>query len=255
MAIRTIAELKSYFQGAYPGPDRTSAQQFTDLFDSLQWYEDMANAALAAASPVIIVPDQATMLATGASYKVGQRVKHTDEGLTWVKQQQTGTLIGDWAPIGDTAIEISDVIGLQDALDARFTRDLPTPETCVGRLGAMNLSTPQIGNWMMLGTSPTEVFADPHGYPLNYGVAALTEDAILRWSTITPGPVAGKSVTGFLYNASLVAIDVSIDAAMLGTNGSWPVNLGSGKWMAVTMTWFSNPVEGEIVLVAYNNEI
>jgi hypothetical protein len=253
MAIRTIAELKSYFQGV-PVTDRPSAQNFTDLFDTLQWYEDMANAALAAASPVIIVPDQATMLANGPTYAVGQRVKHTDEGLTWVKQQQTGSVIGDWAPIGDSAITIPDVLNLQTELDKRFTRDV-FGETCLGRLGVRNISQPQIGMWNMLGTSPTEVFADPWGPSFSYGAAALTEDAILKWQTLTVGSFIGHSVTGFLYNNSIVPINVSLDAGMLGTNGSWPVNLGAGKWMSVTMTWINHPIEGNIVLVAYNNEI
>jgi hypothetical protein len=252
MAIRTIAELKSYFQGV-PVTDRPSAQNFTDLFDTLQWYEDMANAALAAASPVIIVPDQATLLANGPTYMVGQRVKHTDLGLTWVKQQQTGAVIGDWAPIGDTAITIPDVLNLQTELNNRFTRDL-AGEVCVGRLGVRNISQPQIGTWQMLGTSPTEIQVDPWGPSFNYGAVALTEDAIFSVMAFTPGYI-GNSVTGFLYNASAAPIDVNLGSGMLGTNGSWPVNLGVGKWVSVTFTWIEHPLEGEIALVAFNNEI
>lgn len=255
MAIRTIAELKSYFQGAYPGPDRTTAQQFTDLFDSLQWFDDMANAALAAASPVILVPNQATMFLNGPVYKVGQRIKTLDDGLTWVKQNQPGTVIGDYAPIGDTAITIPDVNGLQDALDARMTRDQVDDEVCVGRLGVRNTAASTIGTWPLTGGAPADLLMDPFGPTLNYAGAALTTDTNLIWGTVTPGDPNGRSVTGFMYNGAISPIEVRLSSGMMGTNGAWPVILSPSKWMAVTMTFFTHPTEGTVLLMAFNNEI
>lgn len=251
MAIRTIAHLKSYFQGV-PKTDKPTAAEWTDLIDTISWYYDMANAAQAAASAVIIVADEAALLAGGPTYAIGQRIKQDDIGKTWVKQQQPGTSLADYGEIGDTAIVVSDVIGLQQELDRRLFNDVD--DRTSERLGIRNTFTTTIGQWMMLSSSPTQIQITPNDPALNYTTAAVTEDFELRvLGSFQENEM--RSVTGFIYNSSLTDITGNMgDANMIGTNGQWPVIVPPSTWLMVTLTWVVLPDLGNVVLVAYNEK-
>lgn len=250
MAIRSIAHLKSFFQGV-PKTDRPTTSEWTDLIDTISWYYDMANAALAAASPVILVADEAALLAGGASYAVGQRIKQLDIGKTFVKQQQPGTSTGDYGEIGDTAIVISDVVGLQEQLDRRIIND--ADDASNSRIGVRNLFTNVIGDWQMLG-GPVEIQPDAAGPALNYPVATVSANFQFGWAGTFPVN-EGRSVTGFVYNASPVEVTASMaEPEMIGTNGEWPVTVQPDTWLMVTFTWVTIPGLGNRILVAYNDK-
>jgi len=250
MAIRSIAHLKSYFQGI-PKTDNPTAGEWTDLIDTIGWYYDMVNAAVAASSPVIIVANEAELLTNGETYAVGRRIKQTDIGKTWVKQQQPGTSLGDYGEIGDTAIVISDVLGLQIQLDRRIVNDGDDASTA--RLGVRNTFTSVIGTWQMLG-GPEEIQADPTGPALNYAVVDVFASFQLDWTGAFPTG-EGRSVTGFIHNGAPGNITGTMAGPdMIGTNGEWPVIMLPDTWLMVTFTWVTLPVFGPVVLVAYNDK-
>lgn len=250
MAIRTIAELKSYFQGV-PTADTPTAEQWTDLFDSIQWYYDMVNAALAAASSVVLVPDQLTMLTNGPTYAIGRRIKQTDEGITWVKQRNPGTSIEDYAPIADVEITIPDVIGLPAALDARFVIDGDGQSNY--RIGVRNTRCVAPDQWGMIDGAPISVRPWSGGSSLNYGAIALSKNAELVW--IPNGGGAGRSTSAFLYNDAVSPIEIALTANMIGTNGTWPIVLDPGKWVQVTLSAIIIPNLGFRVLAAFNQQL
>lgn len=235
MAIRSIAHLKSFFQ-AVPTNDRPGSTEFGDFFDTLTWFNDMSTAAAAAASPVMIVADQAARLALGPSISAGQRVKQTDNGITYIKQISPGSNVGDWEAIGDTAITIPDVVGCAAALALKLRGD--TDDQATDRLGVRNLQLDPLGDWPVTLGGTNYITADPEGQGLNYAEAPGHFTLAL---VVPSGTVAGRSVTGLIYNPQVGAVNATLGAGMIGTNGVWPISLPAGKYMYVTFTFVRLP--------------
>jgi hypothetical protein len=70
---------------------------------------------------VFVVADQAERLALAATK--GDVAKQTDEGKAYILQQEPASNNTNWIEIGDVAIDISDVNGLQNALDDKVSRN------------------------------------------------------------------------------------------------------------------------------------
>jgi hypothetical protein len=235
MAIRTIAELKSFFQGT-PTNDRPTAEQWTDLLDTIAFYKLRADAALASSFAVILVANESLMRINGPSYTVGQKIKCLDTEITYVKQQEPGTLIGEYAAIGDTSIQMAEVDGLRAALSDALS-SVANGDSTDFRLGVANLATPVFGVWSY---TPGLLTISPVFPALNYPHEPVDDNVTLAW---TPADAAhGFSSTCFVQNKKADIININLDETnMVPTNGPWPISLVADQWVAITATFIHEP--------------
>lgn len=231
MAIKTIAALRAKFEG----DDRPTEQDYKDLIDTIESIEQAAITSLSSAEPVEVVADEAARLALGPSLDAGRRVKQTDNGITYVKQVETGSLVGDWVAIGDAAIEIADVSGLQAALDQYLIKS--ASDTSTGKLGAQSFYLNEIS---LNNTTPAvNVFMPLYGFEYAFRSA----DFEIQVTEFTP-PVDGASCTVAIKNTSGGPITATLDVGVIPMNGTFPAILSAGKWMVITISALRVPITG-----------
>lgn len=225
MPVKTLSALRARFEDG----DRPTPQDFIDLIDTLGSISDLAAVAITTAAPVLVVADQTARLAAGPGVDVGQRVKQTNTGSTYVKQQDDGTDPGDWEEIGDSIIQIAEVTGLQDELDRRILNN--TDDATTGSIGAVNYHTP---NWSINLTDPVNVDVV---FP-NNAIEFAYRDSNLDISLTDSGllDIYGQNQTLIIKNTSgsTITVDLVDDAVVF--NGEFPISLPSGKMMTLTIT-------------------
>lgn len=235
MAVKTVAALRLRFEGN----DRPTRQDWIDLIDTMQGILDSANLAIQTAQPVTLVADQAARLALPPTFLPGQRAKQTNNGLTYVKQQQPGTNLADWVEIGDSIITIPDVIGLQTALDSKLINydwDITT-----GVITARNfyLQNPSLNN-----TGPAVVISPMPWSAFEYAYRDQNFTISLN-PTGSPDPVPeGCSNTIAVLNTSVAPIDASLTPGFRAFGQPFPVTIPPGKWLIFTITVLTDPGYG-----------
>lgn len=231
MAVKTIAQIRARFEGN----DKPTHQDFIDLIDTLENIRDLSNQAIATATPVTIVADQAARLALLGAIVVGARVKQTDNGLTYVKQQENGSLDAHWVSVGDSVIELDDVISLDSELNRKLTR-LEANET-TGRLGAKNfyVANPAIN---LTGADVVTLPIPGDGFSWAFRDQDF-EIEVAPFGTYPPD--SGSSVTCAIKNTSGGLINVTVQPGIIVNGTDFPITLDAGKWMMVTITCLARP--------------
>lgn len=231
MAVKTIAQIRARFEG----DDKPTPQDFIDLIDTLQNIRDLADQAIATAQPVTVVADQAARLAIGAATTIGQRVKQTDNGLTYVKQQEPGTNNGDWASIGDALVTIGDVSGLSAELNRRLS--LVIDNETSGRLGAKNFYVANTG--INLTGLDVVTIAIP-----GEGFAWAWRDQDFEIGVALMGgypPDSGGSATVAIRNTAAITLNVTVAPGIIVNGTDFPITLAPDNWMLVTVTCLARP--------------
>lgn len=231
MAVKTVATLRTRFEGL----DKPTQQDWTDLIDTMQSILETAQVAINTAQPVVVVADQAARLAAGPATQLGQRVKQSDNGLTYVKQQETGSLAGDWVSIGDSVIEIADVTGLQSALDSKlinYDDDITT-----GPIRARNV---RLENVSVNLTGPGFLTTPIPGNGWEYAF----RDQNFVFDLFLTGTPEGHSITVGVKNIAVAPIDCSLGSSFIVFGQPFPVTIPAGKWLVVTVTCMPDPGYG-----------
>lgn len=222
MAVRTFAELKAHFKAS----NIATAARWTDVIDTIEWIEGRLTAALAAASPVLVVADQAARLALGPTLVVGQMVKQTDDGVTYSLQVAPGDQTGQWVAVGDVKVEIHDVLDLQAQLNRRLVED---DDNTAWRLGVRQTL---FGELPVLLDSGGTILVPVNGAWMSYADAAgdvtLTPDLPILFSDYT------KTVSLMLYNPQLAAIRVTLPVSAFSQHIGNEFDLPSGKLAIIT---------------------
>jgi hypothetical protein len=237
MAIKTVAALRLKFEGL----DAPTQQDWIDLIDTMQGIMDTADLAILTAQPVTLVANQAARLALPPTFLPGQRAKQTDNGLTYVKQQQPGSNLADWTEIGDASIEISDVFDLQNQLDSKLINydwDITTGDIAAKNYYLANISInntgPNIVSIPIPGNAFEYAFRD-----VNFTISLVPYGA--------PDPIPeGCSSTVAIYNSGAGSIDASLDPGFRVFGQPFPVTIPNGKWLVMTITILPDPGYGGV---------
>ena len=224
MPVKTPSELKKFFTAK----EKPSQIKWNHFFDSLNLVREKAEEAYAINGPLIWVPNETARLALGPFIYIGRMVKQQDTGRTYVKQDNPGDNPADWVDIGDTNILISDVNGLQAALNDLLRKDITNETT--GVLYAYNFyQTEQMVTSIPIdlgGSELVELPIGPGGYPLVF--AECTKDFSLMLNLSGTEPWMGLPQTVIVRNSSVSAIQFNLPLGSstelwVLTNGSSPV--------------------------------
>lgn len=231
-------------------PSQTKWNDFFDFMASIQ--ADIAAAYALLVRPVAIVLDEAGLLAVGPTLLVGHRAKRLDNGITYVKQLETGALITDWEAIGDTWITIPDVTNLQTELDLRLRKDIDDSTSFRLGLGAEWHTSPCVD--AIPDVQPTRDVLTIPFWAMNKYFSHLTGD---RNFTITVDhgsdmggatlPILPGLVMNLLVrnNSTVGAVDFEVPDDLTDTgdgvakfvllNATFPVSIaqGSAAWITV----------------------
>ena len=223
-------------------PSQTAWNNFFDFMASIEAEIGAAYAMLI--QPVNVVADEAARLAVGPATHIGWRVKQLDNGITYIKQVEDGTLDAHWEAIGDTYITIPDVDGAQAALDEKLVND--ADDSTDYRLRMAN-------HWCDRPVAAPGVDALPTQDVLQLNFSARTkyyyhevdrEFTVTRLLDVTALP--GLPVYLLVRNLSAGAVDfvqpadlpdTGLGAALFrAVNGAFPFSLSSGAGAVIKIS-------------------
>lgn len=232
MAVSTFAELKAHFKS----PKVATVQAWTDVLDTIQRIVDQLNAALAAGAPVIVVADQTARLALGPTLVVGQMVKQTDDGVTYSKQTDPGSEVWEWVPTGDVKVNLSDVVQLIPALNARIIND---GDDTAQRLGVRQTWYHALPKVDLIDDSGKVLPLDP--FSPQYSYATVDEDCRMEIMPSALDDYAGRCVNLIIYNPELVDLILECPVGSLNQAEAGRMTLPSKKLVWLTCLFITYP--------------
>lgn len=252
MFTRDPSLVKKFYLAANK-PSQFKWNDFFDFMASIQ--SDIAAAYELLIRPVSIVLDEAGLLAVGPSLLVGQRAKRLDNGVTYVKQVETGSLLTDWVAIGDTYITIPDVTNLQSELDLRLRSDIDDSTPYRLGMGAEWHTSPCVD--VIPDVQPTQDVLPLPFWVMNKYFSHLTND---RDFTITVDhgtsmPVLPGLVLHLLVRNNSLSASVQFEepadlpdtgdgvARFVPLNMTYPVTVNPGGALWITVLQLPIPVE------------
>lgn len=234
MPVREIEVLKRYFRAG----NKPSQIWWNNFFDSLAEIERQALIAYEINGPIIYASNQAHRLVIGTAVTVGRMVQEMDTGITFVKQQQPGSNLGDWEAIGDAQITIPDVEDLQLELDNLYVKDANSAGNVL--IGAYNFHQPG---------PVAELFAVDLGATERVDVDLTTGNSMV-YASVTKNFTLGIAASGVItqgltqtlmaFNSSGGPLEFSMpaDTGMAWyvlINGTEPVVVASGKFLTLAI--------------------